>query len=75
MGPTMNDVANSLRHGVAMDRKAIAANKFSEKSPAAGRSAIRAASPEEAAELIRAFVAVKSPQVRKAILAFVENLA
>lgn len=33
------------------------------------------ATPEEGARLIRAFVAVKNPRVRKAIIAFVENLS
>lgn len=31
--------------------------------------------PAESAELIRAFVAVRSPQTRKAILTLVQNLA
>jgi hypothetical protein len=33
------------------------------------------ASPEEGARLIRAFVGVRNPRVRKAIIAFVENLS
>ncbi len=36
---------------------------------------IVAATPGEGARLIRAFVAVKNPRVRKAIVAFVENLS
>ena len=47
----------------------------SRKSPAEQSPQISPATPDEGAELIRAFLAVKNPEVRKAIIAFVQKLA
>ena len=57
-----------------MVKNDAASRKSDEKAPAGRLPAISAAAPEEGARLIRAFVAVKSPKVRKAIVAFVEKL-
>jgi hypothetical protein len=58
-----------------MVKNDAAFRKFAEKTAAGRLPATSAAMPDEGARLIRAFVAVKSPLVRKAIVAFVENLA
>ena len=50
--------------------KILTGNRVKDKAQAAA-----SATPEEGAKLIRAFVAVKDPRVRKAIIAFVENLS
>ena len=60
--------------GVAMVEKNNAVKKAVEKTPPEPSPLISPATPEEGAELIRAFLAVKNPQVRKAIIAFVQNL-
>ncbi len=58
-----------------MVKKNVAVNN-SAGTPAADRARpILAATPGEGARLIRAFVAVKNPRIRKAIVAFVENLS
>ena len=57
-----------------MSKKDFSTKKFVEKPVGERNPANPPASAEEGARLIRAFVAVKSPQLRKAIVAFVENL-
>jgi hypothetical protein len=52
-----------------------AVKKAVEKSLAEQSPQIAPATPDEGAELIRAFLAVKNPQVRKAIIAFLQKLA
>jgi hypothetical protein len=47
-----------------------AGNRLADK-----KKAFSTATPEEGARLIRAFVAVKDPRIRKAIIALVENLS
>ncbi len=59
---------------VAMVKKERAAKTPGEKAPARAGSVDPSPTPEEGARLIRAFVAVKDPRVREAILAFVEKL-
>ena len=56
--------------------KNSAATKIVEKIPPAPGPLTSPATPtpDEGAELVRAFLAVKNPQVRKAIIAFVRNL-
>ena len=61
--------------GVAMVKKNASAKKAVGKSLSEPRPLTWLATPDEGAELIRAFVAVKSPLVRKAIITFVKNLA
>ena len=58
-----------------MMKKDCPDKRMAESAGEERRKGIVAPAPEEAARLIRAFVAVKDPQMRRAILAFVENLA
>jgi hypothetical protein len=58
-----------------MIKKDGANNNSAEKRVADKKKALSTATPEEGARLIRAFIAVKDPRVRKAIIAFVENLS
>jgi len=58
-----------------MVKKDSAAKTMEEKVPEARRPAISGVTPEEGARLIRAFVAVRNPRVRNAIVRFVENLS
>ena len=69
------DVANYCRQGVAMMKEDYLEKKFLQKAPPAPPAPRIPADPAESAELIRAFIAVRNPQMRKAILALVENLA
>ena len=52
-----------------------AAKTFAEKAAAGPKPAVSSLTPEEGARLIRAFVAVRNPRIRKAIVAFIEDLA
>jgi hypothetical protein len=61
--------------GVAMVNNKGVAKKVVEKIPPEPSPLVSPATPDEGAELIRAFVAVKNPLVRKAIIAFVQKLA
>ncbi len=58
-----------------MAKKYVAVTNSAESREAVRTRPILAATPEEGARLIRAFVVVKNPRVRKAIIAFVENLS
>ena len=55
-----------------MVKNEAAPKKIVEKTRTERRAA--AATPDEGARLIRAFIAVKNPQLRRAIVAIVENL-
>jgi hypothetical protein len=57
-----------------MVKKDRAVKTIAEKTPKL-RSAISGVTPEEGARLIRAFIAVKDPLVRDAIVRLVENLS
>jgi hypothetical protein len=61
--------------GVAMVKKDNAAKTIEEKITEGRRPAISGVTPEEGARLIRAFVAVRNPRVRNAIVRFVEDLS
>ena len=61
--------------GVAMIKKDIAVKSSAGNGLAHKKKSREAPTPEEGARLIRAFVAVRDPNVRKAIVAFVENLS
>jgi hypothetical protein len=58
-----------------MVKSSGAAKTIEEKTPELGRPAISGVAQEEGARLIRAFVAVRNPRVRNAIVRFVENLS
>ena len=58
-----------------MVNKDAAAKAFDEKAPPRPQPPMSPVPPDEGARLIRAFLAVKDPRVRRAIIEFVEKLA
>ncbi len=60
--------------GVVMGKESGAAKRTVEEDRIEPGPLIAPATAAEGAELIRAFVAIKSPEVRKAIISFVQNL-
>ena len=60
--------------GFTMAKNEAQTGNPAEKAPAERRKEPQTVSPDEGARLIKAFLAVKNPKIRKAIIAFVENL-
>jgi hypothetical protein len=58
-----------------MVKKGGGAKPIKFENPEARRPAIPGVAPEEGVRLVRAFVAVRDPRLRDAIMAFVENLS
>ncbi len=58
-----------------MMKKDIGTKKIAQKTVTELDPKSDPATPDEGARLIRAFLAVKNPQLRKSIVALVENLA
>ena len=58
-----------------MIKKDVAGKDSAGNRVADKKKGVSLATPEEGARLIRAFVAVRDPRIRKAIIALVENLS